>query len=94
MSPQLMDNVDAVGEKNPETEAWNASTFEQQEHASNQPRTSWSTSTSVISYEGGTLVVDQEVMVVGHPYATVFEGVPVIVLKRASGDVDFYYIDP
>ena len=46
----------------------------------------------VISYEDGTLVLDQEAMVAGHPYATVFEGVPVVVLKRESGDVDFYYI--
>ena len=98
MSPLLMDNVDLVGGDNPETEAWNGWAFEQQEgasnYASNQPRTSWSTSTSVISYEGDMLVVDQEVMVVGQPYATVFEDVPVVVLKRESGDVDFYYIDP
>lgn len=47
---------------------------------------------SVLSWEGGMLRVRQEIMTIGHPYAFVMEGVPVVAIKRPSGDVDFYQV--
>ena len=98
MSPMMMDSVDVVGKDNPEMESWNAPVSFEAEgsslYASNQPRTSWSTSSKVMLYENGMLRVRQASMAVGRPYACLFESVPVVAIKRRSGEVDFYYISP
>lgn len=47
---------------------------------------------SVLSWEGGMLRIRQKIMAVGHPYAFVLDGVPVVAIKRRSGNVDFYQV--
>ena len=51
-----------------------------------------STGMSVVQWEGNMLRLRQKLMSVGYPYAFVFEGVPVVAIKRRSGDVDFYRV--
>lgn len=46
----------------------------------------------VIQWEGSMLRLKQRDMAVGHPYSFVLEGVPVVAIKRPSGDVDFYRV--
>lgn len=47
----------------------------------------------VITHEGETMIVDPKAMTVGRPYETIFGGVPLVIIKRDSGEVDFYYVD-
>ena len=47
---------------------------------------------SVVSKDGDMVTLRQQFMEVGKPVTFVFEGVPLVAVKRTNGEVDFYTV--
>lgn len=52
-----------------------------------------STTVHPIVVEDGEMMTNPRAMYVGFPYGAIFEGVPVVGIKRRDGSVDFFYVN-
>lgn len=47
-------------------------------------------SESPVSYEGGKIVLDPSLMIIGFPYAVFLDGEPFVAMKQQDGDIAIY----